>query len=109
MQSWNLRTSSGTKPGRRQLFSTPEARVELIDLDPDAELADPGGGARVVIQVLSGRVGVFSGEDATSYGDGTLVALEPGEAGAVRALEQSRLLRTISPRPAPRGHSPGSA
>lgn len=109
MQSWNLRTSSGTNPGRRQLLSTPETRVDLVDLNPDAELVDPGGGARVIIQVLSGRVGVSSGKDATSYGDGTLVALEPGEAGAVRALEQSRLLLTISPRPAPHGHSPGSA
>jgi quercetin dioxygenase-like cupin family protein len=83
--------------------------MDLIDLDPKAELADPGDGGRVVIQVLSGRVTMLSGEDATSYGNGTLVALEPGEAGAMQALEQSRLLLTISPRPAPHGHSPGSA
>jgi hypothetical protein len=83
--------------------------MDLIDLDPKAELADPGDGGRVVIQVLSGRVGVLSGEDAASCGGGMLVALEPGEAGAVRALEQSRLLLTVSPRPAPHGHSPGSA
>jgi quercetin dioxygenase-like cupin family protein len=72
-------------------------------------LADPGGGARVVIQVLSGRIDVLIGNDMASYDDGALVALEPGEAASVRALEQSRLLLTFSPRPGSHGHSPGSA
>jgi hypothetical protein len=48
------------------------------------------------------------GGATTTCDDGTLVALEPGEAHSVRALEQSRLLLRLAPRPAPRGHSPGS-
>ena len=70
--------------------------MDVIDLALNEALGDPGNSGRVVIQVLSGSV------------DLTLVALEPGEAHSVRALEQSRLLLTFAPRPAPRGHSPGS-
>lgn len=109
MQSWNLKTPPENAKGRRELFSTRETRMDLVDLGRSTELVDPGHGAQVVIQVLSGRVNVLSPEETASYDDGTLLAIEPGEAASVRALEQSRLLLTFSPRRASHGHSPGSA
>jgi quercetin dioxygenase-like cupin family protein len=110
MQSWNLKRPAVTgSRGARELFSTSETRVDVIDLARNEELGEAGDGGRVVIQVLGGSVDLTIGDDTTTCNDGTLVALEPGEAHSVRALERSRLLLTFSPRPAPRGHSPGSA
>ena len=110
MQSWNLKTppeNGGIGP--RELFSTSETRVDVIDLARNEALGDPGDSGRVLIRVLSGSVDLTLVDDTTTCDDGTLVALEPGEAHSVRAPEQSRLLLTFAPRPAPRGHSPGSA
>jgi quercetin dioxygenase-like cupin family protein len=108
MQSWNLTTEhpNGTK-GPRQLFSTYELRVDVVDLAHNEEIGDYWGRDRVIIQVLDGSVSFTLGDYTAICDVGTLVALEPGEAHSVRALERSRLLLTFTPRP--RGHSPGSA
>jgi quercetin dioxygenase-like cupin family protein len=108
MQSWNLnRPRENNRRGPRQLFSTSEMRVDVIDLAPDEEIGDYWYGDRVLIQVLDGSVDLTVGDYTATYDDGTLVALEPGETRSVRGVEQSRLLLTFTPRP--RGHSPGSA
>ena len=83
--------------------------MDVIDLAGSEEVGETGGSGGVVIEVLSGSVDLTSGTETISCADGTMVALEPGEAGSVRAIEQSRLLLTSSPRQAPHGHSPGSA
>lgn len=81
----------------------------MIDLAGNEELGEADDSVVVVIvQVLSGSVDLTSGDDTISCADGTLATLAPGEAHSLRALEQSRLLLTFAPRPAPRGHSPGS-
>jgi redox-sensitive bicupin YhaK (pirin superfamily) len=108
MQSWNLKTpAENGSGGPRQLFSTPETRMDVIDLARNEELCDPGTGRRVVIQVFSGRIDLTIGDGTTTCDDATLVALEPGEAHLVRALEQSRLLLTFGLLAAPQGHIPG--
>ena len=109
MKSWKLNPDEIGRTGRRELFSTPETRVDVIDLAGNEEVGEPGESGGVVIQVLSGSVDLTSGDDTINCADGTLVALAPGEAGSVRAIEQSRLLLTFSPRPSTHGHSPGSA
>jgi quercetin dioxygenase-like cupin family protein len=108
MQSWNLTAEHPNDTnGPRQLLSTAGLRVDVVDLAPDEEIGEYWGRDRVVIQVLGGSVS-FTVGDYTAIGEvGTLVAPEPGETRSVRALEQSRLLLTFTPRP--RGHSPGSA
>lgn len=109
MKSWKLKSDEIGGTGRRELFSTSETRMDVIDLAGNEEVRDPGESGGVVIQVLSGNVDLTSGDDTISCTDGTLVALAPGEAGSVRAIEHSRLLLTFSPRQATHGHSPGSA
>jgi hypothetical protein len=109
MKSWRLKSDEIARTGRRELFSTRELRVDVIDLAGSEEVGETGGSGGVVIEVLSGGVDLTSGDETISCADGTLVALAPGEAGSVRAIEQSRLLLTFSPRPASHGHSPGSA
>jgi quercetin dioxygenase-like cupin family protein len=107
MQSWNLNTPhEHHRKGPLQLLSTPVMRVDLVDLAQDEEIGDSWYGDRVLVQVLSGSVLMTIGEYTTACDDGTLVALDPGEAHSVRALEQSRLLLTFASRS--RGHSPGS-
>ncbi len=108
MKSWRLKSDEIARTGRRELFSAPETRVDVIDLARNEEMGEAGGSGSVVIQVLSGSVDLTSGDETVSCADGTLVALEPGEAGSVRAIEQSRLLLTSAPPPASHGHSPGS-
>jgi quercetin dioxygenase-like cupin family protein len=108
MQSWNLNTRhKHHRKGPLQLLSTPALRVDLVDLAQDEEIGDSWYGDRVLIQVLCGSVLIANGEYTTTCNDGTLVALDPGDAHSVRGLEQSRLLLTFASRS--RGHSPGSA
>jgi quercetin dioxygenase-like cupin family protein len=107
MQSWSLNTRhEHYGSGPQQLLSTPALRIDLVDLAQDEELDDSWYGDRVLIQVLSGSVLITIGEYTTTCDHGTLVALDPGDAHSVRALEQSRLLLTFAS--ISRGHSPGS-
>ena len=107
MQSWNLNTRlENHRKGPLQLLSTPGIRVDLVDLAQDEEIGDSWYGDRVLIQVLSGSVLFTIGEYTTICDEGTLVALDPGDARSVRGLEQSRLLLTFASRS--RGHSPGA-
>lgn len=108
MQSWNLTAEHpNDTSGPRRLLSTSGLRVDVVDLARDEQIADYWGRDRVVIQVLSGSVSLTVGDYTAICEVGTLVAPKPGDTHTVRALEQSRLLVTFTPRP--RGHSPGSA
>ena len=92
MKSWRLKSDEIAMTARRELFSTPATRVDMIDLAGNEEVGEAGDGVVVVvvIQVLSGSVDVTSGDETISCADGGLVALAPGEAGSVLAIEQSR-------------------
>jgi hypothetical protein len=106
MQSWNLNARhEKARKGPHQLFSRPGLRIDVIELARDEEIGDAWYGDRVLVQVLDGSVRITTGEYTATYDDGTLVALDSGEAQSVCGLEQSRLLLTVTPRP--RGHSPG--
>jgi quercetin dioxygenase-like cupin family protein len=106
MQSWNLNVRhENERKGPHQLFSAPGLRVDVIDLAPDEEVGDSWYGDGALVQVLNGSVRITVGEYTTTCDEGTLVALDAGEAHSVCGLEQSRLLLTFTPRP--RGHSPG--
>jgi quercetin dioxygenase-like cupin family protein len=106
MQSWNLTAEHPKDTNRpRQLLSTSGLRVDMVDLARDEQIADYWGRDRVVIQVLGGSVSFTAGDYTALCEVGTLLAPEPGETHSLRALEQSRLLVTFTPRP--RGHSPG--
>ena len=107
MRLWNLNApTESDRTGPRVLFSTPEARVVVIDLAPDQELGSHRVRERAVVLVVQGSVDLTT-EDGTSTCDaGTLVLLEPAEQHVVRAREQSQLLLTLAPWPAPDHYPP---
>jgi len=106
VQRWHLPSIEAN--GRREprvLFSRPEARAVLIDLNAGDEMGDHRTHEQAMLEVVSGRVEVSSGTTRAECGAGTLVSLDPGETRSVRALEASRLLLVLAPWPG-EGHFP---
>jgi quercetin dioxygenase-like cupin family protein len=102
MQRWDLTAAqTSDRSGPRVLFSTPEARGVVIDLAPEEELGQHQVRERAVLLVVHGAIEVTGNGTAESCPQGTLVLFEPGEQHVVHAREQTRLLLTLSPWPAP--------
>ena len=104
MQCWDVLAADATgKTDPRVLFSTPEARMVMIDLAAGEELGDHGVHERAIIQVARGSIELTSARGATICAQGSVVLLEPGERHSVRAGEAARILLTLAPWPG-RGH-----
>jgi quercetin dioxygenase-like cupin family protein len=100
VQLWDVLAADATgRTDPRVLFSTPEARMVLIDLVAGEQLGDHEVRERAIIQVARGSVEVTSGRGAATCAQGSVVLLEPGERHAVRALEAARILLTLAPWP----------
>ena len=84
----------------RVLFSSPECRAVVIDLQRGEELGDHHVRERAVVEVISGRVIIESSEETAECETGTLVTFDPGEHHTVRALADARLLLLLAPWPA---------
>ena len=91
----------------RVLFSSPECRLVIIDLQSGEDMADHRVRERAVVEVISGRVSIEAGEETVECDAGTLVTFDPGERHAVRGLEDARLLLVLAPWPAA-GHNQSS-
>jgi quercetin dioxygenase-like cupin family protein len=110
VQFWDVLAADATgRTDPRVLFSTPEARMVLIDLAAGEQLGDHGVHERAIIQVARGTVELTSGRGATTCGEGAVVLLEPGERHAVRAREHARLLLTLAPWPGDGHYDPSEA
>lgn len=127
MKRWDLRSlapSSEKRPARapgadapraprtgqqmpRVLFSSPECRAVVIDLQRGEELGDHHVRERAVVEVVAGRVSIESGAETEECETGTLVTFDPGEHHTVRALADTRLLLLLAPWPA--AHLPANA
>jgi quercetin dioxygenase-like cupin family protein len=104
VQLWDVLAEDATgKTDPRVLFSTPEARMVMIDLEAGQELRDHGVHERAIIQVALGTVEITHARGVTTCAQGAVVLLEPGERHAVKASEASRILLTLAPWPG-RGH-----
>jgi quercetin dioxygenase-like cupin family protein len=106
VERWHLPSieASGTREPR-VLFSQPEFRGVVIDLNQGDELGEHRMYEHCVLQVISGRLEV-SGEDGEMECEtGTLLTFVPKEARSVRALEPSRILLVLAPWPG-EGHFP---
>ena len=100
MQLWDVLAADATgKTDPRVLFSTPEARMVMIDLAPGEQLGDHEVHERAIIQVARGTIEVTSARGATTCAQGSVVLLEPGERHAVRASAAARILLTLAPWP----------
>ena len=92
----------------RVLFSTPECRGVVIDLQAGEELGDHHVRQRAVLEVLTGRIAIESSDEAAECDAGTLITFDPGEPHTIRALAESRLLLLLSPWPTGE-HMPANA
>ena len=103
MDRWHLPSvaASGTREPR-VLFSQPEGRAVLLDLNAGDEM-DHRLHESAIVLVVTGRVGVVTGGREVQCDAGTLLTFAPGEDRSVQALEPSRVLLLLSPWPGP-GH-----
>jgi quercetin dioxygenase-like cupin family protein len=83
----------------RVLFSRPECRAVVIDLNEGDELGDHRLHEHAVVEVVSGRLAVTLADTTVECDAGTLMTFAPGETRRVRALEPSRVLLLLTPWP----------
>jgi quercetin dioxygenase-like cupin family protein len=81
------------------LFSAPECRVVVIDLQSGEELGDHHVRERVVLEVIAGSVAIELTGKVVEVSAGTVVTFDPGERHAVRAQAAARLLLVLAPWP----------
>jgi len=84
----------------RVLFSSPECRAVLVELEVGEAMGDHRVRERAVVHVVDGRVSIDASGVTAECGTGTLVTFTPGERHSIRALEHSLLLLILSPWPA---------
>lgn len=83
----------------RVLFTAPECRAVVLDLENGETMGDHQVRERAVVQVVTGRVLIESSGDAVRCNAGTLVIFEPNERHTVHALADARLLLILAPWP----------
>jgi quercetin dioxygenase-like cupin family protein len=83
----------------RVLFSTPECRAVVIDLESGEELGEHHVRERAVVEVISGRVSIEGADETAECETGTLVTFDPGEHHTIRALTDAQLLLLLAPWP----------
>jgi quercetin dioxygenase-like cupin family protein len=87
--------------GHRQIALVRHGPVSLIlfVFEEGGFLKEHQADGEVIIQVLAGRLSVTVAMEEFTLGAGALVALAPGQLHAVRALERSDMLLTVSRSP----------
>ena len=83
----------------RVLFSAPECRAVVLDLETGETMGDHQVRERAVVQVVRGRVLIESGGQAVRCEEGALIIFEPDERHALHALANTRLLLILAPWP----------
>lgn len=100
MQIWDVLADDATgKSDPRVLFSTPEARMVMIDLAAGEQLGDHEVHERAIIHVARGSIEVTCSGGVRTCAEGAVVLLEPGERHGVRAAGAARILLTLAPWP----------
>jgi quercetin dioxygenase-like cupin family protein len=110
VERWHLPSVEATgKREPRVLFSTPECRAVVIDMQAGEEMGEHQVRERAVLEVVSGAIvlGVADGE--VECGAGTLATFTPGERHTVRAVDDSRLVLLLAPWPADGHYQAGEA
>ena len=100
MERWHLPSIEASgKREPRVLFSRPECRAVLIDLNAGDELGNHRLHESAVVEVVTGKVGLEMEDRGIECEAGTLLTFVPGETRSLRALEPSRILLLLSPWP----------
>ena len=88
----------------RVLFSSPEFRIVVVDLNSGEEMGDHQVRERALVEVVAGVASIESSGETVTCEAGALVVFDPGERHRVRALADSRLLLVLAPWPAADHH-----
>lgn len=100
VERWHLPSIEASgKREPRVLFSRPECRAVVIDLNDGDELGDHRVHEHAVLQVVSGRLRVAGGDHEVECSSGSLLTFAAGETRSVQALEASRILLLLTPWP----------
>jgi quercetin dioxygenase-like cupin family protein len=100
MQRWHLPSiEANGKREPRVLFSRPECRAVVIDLNAGDELGAHRVYESALLQVVSGRVRLEVGDEEVECDAGSLVTFAARETRSMRALEPSRILLVLAPWP----------
>jgi quercetin dioxygenase-like cupin family protein len=107
---WHLPSIEATgKREPRVLFSRPECRAVLIDLQAGEEMGEHRMHEHAVVHVISGKLGLSSDDHGVECEAGTIVAFEAGESRSAHALEPSRILLVLAPWPGDGHYHDGEA
>ena len=97
---WHLPSIAASgKREPRVLFSRPECRAVLIDLNTGDELGDHRLHESALVDVVAGTVSLEMDGHEVECGAGTLLSFAPGETRSLLALEPSRILLLLAPWP----------
>ncbi|HXF98702.1 MAG TPA: cupin domain-containing protein [Gaiellaceae bacterium] len=100
MERWHLPSVAASgKREPRVLFSHPECRAVLIDLNAGEELGDHRLHESAIVSVVSGRLAVELDGREVECAEGTLLRFSAGETRALRALAPARVLLILAPWP----------
>jgi quercetin dioxygenase-like cupin family protein len=89
----------------RVLFSAPECRAVVVELEPGETMGDHHVRERAVVHVVSGRVSIGAAGETADCAAGTLVTFAPGERHSVHAVDKAILLLLFAPWPAARHYT----
>lgn len=84
----------------RVLFSAPECRAVVVELDRGESMGEHHVRERAVVHVVSGRIAIEASDEQFECGPGTLVTFSPEERHSVHAFEHSVFLLILAPWPA---------
>ncbi len=90
-EAWHQGTNNA-----KTLVKEPDFRIVLIVVKRGARLQEHRASGRISVQTLSGHVRLHLPDHAVDLPAGRLLALEPGIAHDVEALEESAFLLTIA-------------
>ena len=93
----------------RVLFSAPECRAVVVELERGQAMGDHLVRERAVVQVVSGRVSIEVDGEATDCEAGAVITFDPGERHSVHAVEAARLLLILAPWPAAQHYTDAEA
>ena len=89
----------------RVLFSAPECRAVVVELEAGETMGDHHVRERAVVHVVTGRVSLDAHGETAECAAGALVTFAPGERHSVRAVEKATLLLLLAPWPAAHHYS----
>ena len=100
MERWHLPSIDVSgKREPRVLFSQPECRAVLLDLQEGEEMGDHRVHERAIVVVVSGRLQVTVDDSSVECDSGTLLTFAPGEMRRVLALAPARIVLLLAPWP----------